>query len=408
MDKHIEFLPRLAAYHDGALEAGEHASVKAHVEQCPQCRAILDDWGAIDKGLKTLEDQPDVDVKADVLARIAALPSRGRLNFVFQKPYWSMAAAAVLLIFSATFWLQNKEKPGAPATPPAAVQTPQSEASTAPPPLATAPAPSVSAETTTLQETRREKSETAAAPVTIAQAESGSALKQDSSADAASTAAKPHKPAPSSQEMMAFEIRSDMASPAMPETASESLAPRVALSGIEQTGRTFSQPSTTAAAPRRAEVSGVLQQEWPPRLVEETRIYYRIPDLYEPAFVEVNLLPLFEAEFVAVGYAAADLLDDSYDITVVRPTRLSSQAAYLVANLRLERAALLARMHNQVRSADAGQRLADLTWQLANLTVDQDDVRHAIAAQDASMRQNPSLAVQARARMVHLRTLVIK
>jgi hypothetical protein len=373
MNRHIEFLPRLVAYHDGTLEAGEHASVKAHVEQCPQCRAILHDWKAVDQGLKALEKQPVVDVKDDVVARIAALPARRRVNIVFQKPYWSMAAAAVLLIFSATFWVQNREQPRPPAPPSSALQAPKGQEFVELPPSASEPTGSAVGE------------------VSKPAPPSQSGMKQ-----------------PLSRDQMAMDVRPDGEALSSSSPAPDMDRGDAARMRNEQVGVVYGSPSATAVAPFSAEVSGILQQEWPPRLAEAFRIYYRFPDLFEPAIVEVNLLPVFDAEFVAVGYADDDLLEASYDVASARPTRLSPEAAYLVANLRLERAALLARLNNQVRSADAGQRLADLTWQLANITVDQDDVRHAIAAQDAAMRQNPSLGVQATARMAHLRTLVIK
>jgi hypothetical protein len=99
------------------------------------------------------------------------------------------------------------------------------------------------------------------------------------------------------------------------------------------------------------------------------------------------------------------LLARHHDITLRQPIELSPEASSLVSDLRLERTALMARSAKQVLSAEVSLRLAEITWRLANLTADPDDVQSAITAQSMAMRQKPALAPLSKARLEHLKTL---
>ena len=53
-----EALELLSAQLDGALTPDEAQALKAHLETCPECRAIQKELAAIDRALPELEQEP--------------------------------------------------------------------------------------------------------------------------------------------------------------------------------------------------------------------------------------------------------------------------------------------------------------------------------------------------------------
>jgi hypothetical protein len=95
------------AYRGDLLEAaavpGElKEQVRGHVEECPQCRAILQReqrlFAAVDEALRArMEDVPRAGFLADVRARISQEPGpRASMN-----PWWALAAASVIVVLLA-------------------------------------------------------------------------------------------------------------------------------------------------------------------------------------------------------------------------------------------------------------------------------------------------------------------
>jgi len=129
--------------------------------------------------------------------------------------------------------------------------------------------------------------------------------------------------------------------------------------------------------------------------------------------VESNLVHAFQAEFVGIGYAVGDLLAQNYDaantvpnLLTPEPQELSPEMAYLVSNLRMEQTSLLARSDDREMSADMALRMAEVSWRLANLTADRDDVKSAMTAQRLAVKHSPSFAPQSTTRMVRLEALI--
>lgn len=120
--------------------------------------------------------------------------------------------------------------------------------------------------------------------------------------------------------------------------------------------------------------------------------------------VEINLLPLFEVGFVPVGYKPLEpALNPGHEAAYSDPVLLTPETAYLVSNLRLEQTSLWARSHEEGASAEVTLKLAEITWQLAHITADRDDVKSAIAALSLAARQKPDMAADAELRISQLR-----
>jgi hypothetical protein len=171
----------------------------------------------------------------------------------------------------------------------------------------------------------------------------------------------------------------------------------------------FAKLDTTAPVPIAIGDSGIPQfDDWSARLFDslEADPELRLVGHQPTDFVELNVVPEFEVDFVGVSYAMRDLLAPHHEATLVEPQELGPEQTYLVSNLRMERAALMARSHKQIVSAEVTLRLAEVTWRLANITADRDDVRSAIVAQTAAMRRQPQMATQAKARLAHLAGLI--
>jgi len=352
MEEHSEILPRLAAFHDGQLTSQQRLAIQAHLDVCPACRERLLAWQALDRALVQL---PVPGLSADelhartldalgktVAKRIEVPRSRVQVRF------WVAAAALFLIAFAGTvLWQLNKDSERQVAESPAGGETSQAK-----PGSLETPGPQI--------------------------------------------------PKPPGTE--------NVAGPG------ERLADVTPLPAEPQTGGT-GQVNPTATAPVGTGDTGIPQEsDWPARLTSAEwdalralrgHLHPRIPKYLAPLEVaEINLLPLFDEAFVPVGYKPlADKLDPGHEAAYSDPVLLTPETAYLVSSLRLEQTSLLARSHGKGPSADLVLKLAEITWQLANLTADRDDVANAIAAQTLAMQQRPDLAAAVESRLVRLRDL---
>jgi len=365
MIHHSEILPRLAAYHDDALPEDECAAVRQHLDMCAECRTRLVEWTALDSSLRLLPvpEPGEVGVATDVLVEIASdapaertqgwrRPAAGRWQV------WAGAAAAVLVLaVSAAIWRGGTQS-------------------------------------------------TESAP-DLAQAPMG----DDEHGVESPGLRPPSESAEARNELSAEATRSD-------ETTSASKSGSA--SGEQDGPVTAGRPAVlsqdqefkmkaAAAAPRpiRSEDSGIPQGlDGPARPAFYVDIHYRFYDRIDASFVELNVVPVFEIAFTPVGYARRNALSDRWDASNPEPLLLSPEETYLVSDLRVERATLLAMVTNQAPTSELRIRLAEVTWRLANITADQDDVRSAISAQSEVLRQSSEVGTQSRARLAYLRGLV--
>jgi hypothetical protein len=365
MIDHSEILPRLAAYYDGALPEDECAAVRQHLDICAECRTRLAEWTALDSSLRllTVPEPVDVGVAADVLLKIAsdAPPERTQDShrpLAGRWQVWVGAAAAVfVLAVSAAIWRAGTQSTG--STPDLAQAPVRGDEHGVDSPGVHPPAESPEARNERSVEATRED-------------ETSSALKSES---------------------------------ASREQDEPVAAGRTAVLSQDQDVKT----KATAAAPRpiRSEDSGIPQGlDGPARPAFLVDIHYRFYDRIDASFVELNVVPVFEIAFTPVGYARRDALSDRWDVSNPEPMLLSPEETYLVSNLRVERSTLLAMVTNQAPTSDMRIRLAEVTWRLANITADQDDVRSAISAQSEVLRQSSEVGTQSRARLAYLRGLV--
>jgi hypothetical protein len=126
---------RCDAYRDAVLEAAAapqelKEQVRVHVEECPQCRAILQReqrlFAAVDEALRVrMENVPRVDFLADVRARISQEPEpRSSMN-----PWWALAAASVIVVLLALAvpWARVRKQPVAIGRPSISISRSQAE-----------------------------------------------------------------------------------------------------------------------------------------------------------------------------------------------------------------------------------------------------------------------------------------
>src|SRR3990172_1824170 len=115
MDRHREILPRLVAFHDGALDSLQAREIEDHLALCPHCRRKLDDWRNLDRALLAL---PEAEGAADfvvlrALGDIRAMSieaKRGQTRpgaaRIPNWAYWTLGLAAVfaLALGITLFW----------------------------------------------------------------------------------------------------------------------------------------------------------------------------------------------------------------------------------------------------------------------------------------------------------------
>lgn len=105
-----EISEQLVAYWDGALSADEVRKVESHLRDCSTCRETLEDFRRTGELLKRWPGiAPSPDFESRVLAQARATahgqsPTRRLWNFGLPLR-WAMAAAAVLLIAGAAYWV---------------------------------------------------------------------------------------------------------------------------------------------------------------------------------------------------------------------------------------------------------------------------------------------------------------
>lgn len=358
MEQHSEILPRLVAFHDGQSDAQERQLILTHLEGCPACRMRVHEWQALDQALARLPvPEPSGLLHTRILAHLAGANALVRPALVPGRRLrlWAVAAAAVLLFtaVSSVLWQREKasmmaqaERSRYPAAQSDVLNTPE----LLEPPSDSTPSPVFAQSDTEL----RAKTERNQAP-----------------------------------------ILPGASAPVVHYLSKLSTAP-------EPVGTGDSGIPQTSDWPARLLIS-----EWAVLSTIRTADHLRFPNYIAPCeLVEINLVPLFEAAFVPVGYMPlADGLDPGHEAAYSDPVQLTPEAAYLVSNLRLEQTSLMARSHGEGPTADVALKLAEITWRLANITADRDDVKSAIAAWNLAARQRPDLAESAESRLVQLRAL---
>ena len=342
MFNHDEILPLLAAYHDGQLGAKDVQGIEAHLLACTDCRRKLEDWRALDLAILNL---PEPEWVGDEMLDQVLDRIQSAEAGVFPQ------TARVVPIY------------------------------------------------------RKRWALAAAAVLVIA---GGALLWHQMQAPAPFVQDAPVAE-PVAEPVVAPAMRVSTETDSLPGNREETPA----VGGeIEQTAikpPQLAQIEPTVPAPVGAGDTGIPQMpDWPARLLDtlEAEVHYRFPAQRPPRLVELNLLHEFEIEFVGIGYAIGDLLNQGHDARLTEPTMLRPDEAYLVSNLRMERTALLARVSNQVLSAEVALRLAEVTWRLANITADYDDVKHAMVAQADAMRHRPDLSSRSRSRIVQLQAMI--
>lgn len=142
---------RLADYLEGTLDANERSAVERHLAECPRCASLVNDLQAIALDARALPDlAPARDLWPEIEARIQApvisLPSAAERASRRRRVSWTIAAAAglVLATASTTFlatrqWLapshpqQVAVAPTGTTTPAVPATVPDTRAAAAPP-----------------------------------------------------------------------------------------------------------------------------------------------------------------------------------------------------------------------------------------------------------------------------------
>ena len=83
---------------DGELSEKEQSEVLAHIEICPECRAVYDAFSAVSESLSELEEVPE-GFSENVMGAIKAPPAKHKTPWV---KYLSLAACLALVIFAGT------------------------------------------------------------------------------------------------------------------------------------------------------------------------------------------------------------------------------------------------------------------------------------------------------------------
>ena len=115
------FIDRLSEYLDGELSPPERAAVDAHLTQCEECRATLEDLRGVVAEASLLRDvRPARDLWSGVAARIA--PPRARVSpfrraitsrLSFTLPQLAAAAVALMVLSGGLVWMARSGDPRA-------------------------------------------------------------------------------------------------------------------------------------------------------------------------------------------------------------------------------------------------------------------------------------------------------
>ncbi len=127
-----KFAPLLSAYFDGELTEEECAQVRAHLEECEDCRVRLSEYAALRAGLLDAfaEEEPPADFASGVMAavraeKMGAAPKKAKKR-TWQR-YLPVAACAAIVLLSASLFPQMSGFDEAKSTDTAAPQSAQNE-----------------------------------------------------------------------------------------------------------------------------------------------------------------------------------------------------------------------------------------------------------------------------------------
>lgn len=108
-----EALVLLSGYLDGTNTEEEMTQLRAHLEQCPDCRQVLHTLEEMEQGLASLEEQAPADLKASVMEAIRA-EAKPRKKHRRWMPV-AVAAALVLVVGVSQFGFTEQENAVVPA-----------------------------------------------------------------------------------------------------------------------------------------------------------------------------------------------------------------------------------------------------------------------------------------------------
>lgn len=114
---------RLSEYLDGELGAGERRELEAHLAECEECAATLEQLRQVVERAKALGDKPpETDLWSGITERISATPAedkladleahrRGRLRqrrLTFSLPQLAAASIALMVLSAGTAWMVSR------------------------------------------------------------------------------------------------------------------------------------------------------------------------------------------------------------------------------------------------------------------------------------------------------------
>ncbi|HEX5575738.1 MAG TPA: zf-HC2 domain-containing protein, partial [Gemmatimonadales bacterium] len=117
---------RLSEYLDGELPENERIALEAHLSECGQCSAVLEDLRRVVRQAQTLTPlQPEDDLWPAIARRIGATPRAGSgivdlkarratiRRWTFSLPQLAAAGLALMTLSGGAVWLLNQ--PAKPA-----------------------------------------------------------------------------------------------------------------------------------------------------------------------------------------------------------------------------------------------------------------------------------------------------
>ena len=122
------FAALLDPFVDGELSPGEMARVQAHLDECPACRAYVDDALAIRASFPDAEDTPVPDgfaesvmarIRAEAASQAEAAPQK-KTSRPWLKALASLAACCAIVLLAAPMFSHSSKTEAAPAEAPAA------------------------------------------------------------------------------------------------------------------------------------------------------------------------------------------------------------------------------------------------------------------------------------------------
>jgi len=118
---------QLFAYVHGMLEAREEGEIRAHVEQCAQCRSAVEEFRKLDAVLDEWQPtEPSPWFDARVRAAVAASeppPARGFLSFEWGR--WLAPALLVVLVVAGSLVVYRSRRPQVVPQPTARQEAPK-------------------------------------------------------------------------------------------------------------------------------------------------------------------------------------------------------------------------------------------------------------------------------------------